>query len=1588
MRLLKLSILLAIFSFTISTAQVGSEFWFAAPDLSYTHAKNGIPLKLHISAIYSTAVTISRPADPSFTPIKFNLAAGQTQQVRMDNDINFNSLPVDDIETYSRPTSDDNFIQNKGFLIEAHPGEISVYYEPEAQNNSDFASLKGENGLGRDFWVSTQRRYTNHVYTTGAPNDTYSGFTVVATEDCDVLIDPKGNNLEYHGTAPFSVTLRKGESFAVRAAGQAPEEHIHGVHVTSTGDVAIMIFDDSIEFLTDRKGWDLFLDQTVPTSITGLEYIVLKGETTNRESNSTDGEAIFATPTEDNTDIYVNGTLAASNLNAGDYFEYVINDTHLSTHVRSTNPIYVNHICGYNNFLSATDGGELGGAVLPPIDVCTGSSEVTVKRSPTNGFHFGINLMVRNDTSTGSALKNQSIENFTYTINGNSWTQIPPSHFTFIMDSAFAIYDRYKAGGDAFFLNVTDGDLLRVSNTTSRFHMGAILGKSTPGNKYGYFSDFGYSQASAGIGGYTQPPKGIFCDLSPVQLVAGGGVTYLWEPRYEKDSALASLLSNDTIAAPFFTPDTIGDFHFRVNITGECQSVDSLYLLVKTRENNEAKFTISADTSCSPFAPTLTNLSNTTDGDRQLWTITPAVGSPYEINQDTIPRIFDISLPDNNTNSIQTHKVELMVVSSDNSCPVTSTKNITIQPPVNAGFNVSDTAGCDTLWVDFTNTSEGDISGANYYWEFGDGSSSTLESPSHFYSAPGNYEAKLTATSELGCANTYSQTIHVYEKLGADFSSYIDTVFCSPTGGIAPYSIKWKNGATGNYYVAPTSGWYTATITDADGCIYTDSIELVIPKLAFRAYHKDASCVTCTDGKAWVNIERATTPVTVLWSNTETTDTTYNLSPDTYWVTVSDENSNSITDSVIVGTAPPSLNLNGTNIDCFGDSTGTIDLTITGGSAPMEILWSNGSTSEDLSNLPAGKYTVSVSDAANQTTTDSITITQNQQFIMNATTSDILCQGEGNGAISLSIAGGTAPYTYSWSNGDTTNTINNLNAGTHSLQLTDIKGCSQVSSFTIHEPDALIIQETIIDASTDSTSDGSILLDISGGVPPFAYLWSNGATEKDLDGLATGTYELTITDSSSCIFTSSYTVSIPAPFLSIEGKVSNITCNGEANGSIDIELTGAAYPVSYEWSTGDTCQNLANLSAGIYTLIATDADDQSDTASFQVHEPADIIIKSDIDNGGCYTEDFASIEVEVTGGQAPYKFLWSTGATTNKIEKLTEGIYTLEVIDANKCSQTWQGQIYGVGVSSISGYARYSKGMLSSDATVYLIDASAKPHEIAHETRLSESGYFEFVDIKKGFYLVYVKLDNHAKQKYQGVMSSYYQNTHKWKEAEILYLPCGENQQITIDLFENQAATNSGSCTAEGTVIKDKGWVKSNSKRASDVTVSLVNNDTGIPVDHTFTNEKGAYKFQDIAIGNYSIYVDIAGVKHNTTHNFTVEASSTVFKHLDFYADLASSLTIIKADFQLSLDEDFSDNNAIMMYPNPVINMVTLELASIQDEEIEFALLASNGDVILMNEEYVHNGKAVIDFSMVTTGTYIAIIKSSSGVFSKKVIVK
>ncbi len=524
------------------------------------------------------------------------------------------------------------------------------------------------------------------------------------------------------------------------------------------------------------------------------------------------------------------------------------------------------------------------------------------------------------------------------------------------------------------------------------------------------------------------------------------------------------------------------------------------------------------------------------------------------------------------------------------------------------------------------------------------------------------------------------------------------------TGGNTAYSYIWSNGDTTQNLDSLTAGTYTVTITDANGCIFSDDIILVQP----GAYSSSISSTTYTGGynitcngasNGAINLTMTggTTPYTYIWSTGDSIEDLSGLNPGTYTVTVTDDNNCTLTASITLSEPPvlqslvsSPVNAGGFNISCFGGADGSASVTGIDGTPGYSYLWSNANTASSINGLSAGTFYVTITDANNCTIVDSIILTEPPALAITSITSpqypggwNISCNGGANGEVTVTAMGGSPSYSYNWSNGETTQTITNVSVTTYIVTVTDVNGCTSSSSITLTEPQLLTASITAAltaggtNVSCNGGSDGSANLTVIGGTAGFSYLWSNSSTMEDPTGLSAGLYTVTITDTNGCTTTASITLIEPAGMNSTsvlsDYNGSGVSCNSSCDGSIDVSVSGGSAPYSYMWNNSAVTQDLNNLCEGAYSVIITDANGCTTTQGGTITEPAPanvLSVVSDFNGFGvsCASACDGSIEITPGGGTSPYVILWSNGETTTTITGLCAGTYTYTVTDANNCT--------------------------------------------------------------------------------------------------------------------------------------------------------------------------------------------------------------------------------------------------------------------------------------------------------------------------------
>lgn len=356
---------------------------------------------------------------------------------------------------------------------------------------------------------------------------------------------------------------------------------------------------------------------------------------------------------------------------------------------------------------------------------------------------------------------------------------------------------------------------------------------------------------------------------------------------------------------------------------------------------------------------------------------------------------------------------------------------------------------------------------------------------------------------------------------------------------------------------------------------------------------------------------------------------------------------------------------------CNGLSTGSATAIVKDGAAPLVYSWSPiGGSASTASNLPAGTYVVTVTDALNRSDSETVTITQPDLIQGNGVVTSVTCNGTGNGSVTLSTTGGVLPYTYLWEDGSTLNTRTNLAAGTYSVVIEDGNLCQVTETFVITEPAILAVTSSSqTNATLYNAADGTATVVVSGGTAPYTYSWSpSGGTSATATGLLAGNYTVTITDANGCFVTQDFTITQPIPLMLNPSSKTDATCNGKADGTATVNPFGGNAPYTYLWSNGQTTQTATGLAAGTYTVVVTDYTLNTIVDTVIVGEPTVLGVTSDvITNITCFGLNNGAITILVTGGTAPYTYKWSNGANTAGVSSLLAGTYSVEVTDANGC---------------------------------------------------------------------------------------------------------------------------------------------------------------------------------------------------------------------------------------------------------------------------------------------------------------------------------
>ena len=440
--------------------------------------------------------------------------------------------------------------------------------------------------------------------------------------------------------------------------------------------------------------------------------------------------------------------------------------------------------------------------------------------------------------------------------------------------------------------------------------------------------------------------------------------------------------------------------------------------------------------------------------------------------------------------------------------------------PDSTAFSTEDIAGLQAGLYELVVT---DLYGCSYYTTI------VLNQP----------DSALDATIALGSVGGYNTSCATSTDGSIDLGI---------SGGSPSYTISWT-GPSGFTSASEdlsglAAGTYNLTVTDINGCVLNEVVVLTGPPSITATLNVPSfpggtqiSCAGVADGSIEAVITGGVPVYAIAWtgpggfssSALQITD----LAAGTYCITITDQNNctaQQCTD--LVAPLPLQLSATTNSAGCSGIN-GSVDLTVGGGSGPYSYTWSNGANTEDLAGLVTGPYTVIVVDANGCGDFLVVTVDGSATIAGSGTVLDNACAGASDGAIDLGMLSGTAPFTYSWSNGANTEDLVDLSAGSYLVDVTDASGCTWTGSFTVGAPTAFVVDSMVLvqsngfNISTYNGNNGVIALDVSGGTPPYTYDWSHGASTSTVTGLYAGTYSVIITDANGCEITLEFILDQP-----------------------------------------------------------------------------------------------------------------------------------------------------------------------------------------------------------------------------------------------------------------------------------------------------------------------------------------------------------------------------------------------------------------------------------------------------------------------------
>jgi hypothetical protein len=673
----------------------------------------------------------------------------------------------------------------------------------------------------------------------------------------------------------------------------------------------------------------------------------------------------------------------------------------------------------------------------------------------------------------------------------------------------------------------------------------------------------------------------------------------------------------------------------------------------------------------------------------------------------------------------------LLVTNTSNGCTASASTTVDcmVDPPdISASNNGPLT--CTTTMVTLSGNSS--VSGVSYQWSGPNGFNSTLQNPT--VNTPGAYTLLVT-NPENSCTNVAITIVNQNIEPPTDTARVSGMLTCqvsqveiSMTTNITNGTFEWKgpNGFISNQKkdTIAIPGDYIGIVTNpTNGCKARDTITVVQNTTPPGASASVSGVLTCINTS--VQILGGPNGHSYSWkgpnsyTSTEQSPTVMAAGAYSLVVTSSSNGCTSISGvTVLQNTTPPSASIAPPpNLNC---NNNTVQLNASGSSqgSNFTYLWTttdgqiiSGETTLTPIVGAIGTYNLLITNTESGcTSTASTTVVQSPAVTATISSStNVSCNGGANGAATVAAGGGNGTFTYLWSTGASTETISALIAGSYLATVTDGENCSATTSVIITQPNVLLANASATGETFLSGNDGTATAAPTGGMAGYTYQWSNGSTTAVINNLVPGSYTVTVRDANGCSDVQTVTVNAFGCSLSANITATNVTCNGANNGSASVNTSGAAMPVTYNWSNGATTESVTGLAPGAYTVSVLDANNCPAVLNTVITEPTAVSANASATNETAAGANDGTASANPTGGAGTYSFSWSNGANTSTITGLAPGAYTVSIVDANNCTAVQTVTVNSVNctvTAQISGANILCNGDASGQATAVLIGGS------------------------------------------------------------------------------------------------------------------------------------------------------------------------------------------------------------------------------------------------------------------------------------------